>query len=141
MWCRGHEGLWDSPIAGRQTGWHPKCSFFILETAVVSVTTLVANEVWVRAGGGGVERRLMGLNTINCCRIGGGSWPWTVNTIPSHAAHWSAASPSANIHLDTSSYEDTVYILSILILSTGGPGSSCQLLQLKWHSLLYLSLT
>ncbi len=94
MWCGGHEGLWDSPIAGRQTGWHPKCSFFILETAVVSVTTLAANEVWVRSGGGGLERRLMGLNMINCCRIGGGSWPWTVNTIPNPAAHWSATSPA-----------------------------------------------
>ena len=35
---------WDSPVAGLQTGWHPQSSFFILETAVVSVTTRSANE-------------------------------------------------------------------------------------------------
>ncbi|CAB1414636.1 unnamed protein product [Pleuronectes platessa] len=34
---------WDSPVAGLQTGWHPQSSFFILETAVVSVTTRLAN--------------------------------------------------------------------------------------------------
>lgn len=31
-------------LQGLQTGWHPQSSFFILETAVVSVTTRVANE-------------------------------------------------------------------------------------------------
>lgn len=35
---------WDSPVASLQTGWHPQSSFFILETAVVSVTTCSANE-------------------------------------------------------------------------------------------------
>lgn len=43
---------WDSPVAGLQTGWHPQSSFFILETAVVSVTTRLANE-WVGGEGGG----------------------------------------------------------------------------------------
>ncbi|KAI4790037.1 hypothetical protein KUCAC02_017063, partial [Chaenocephalus aceratus] len=39
-----HKDPGDSPVAGLQTGWHPQSSFFILETAVVSVTTRLANE-------------------------------------------------------------------------------------------------
>jgi len=44
----------DSPVAGLQTGWHPQSSFFILETAVVSVTTQSANEGWLGEGAGDV---------------------------------------------------------------------------------------
>lgn len=50
---------WDSPVAGLQTGWHPQSSFFILETAVVSVTTRSANEgVGEEAVDGGGCRRV-----------------------------------------------------------------------------------
>lgn len=81
----GHEGLWDSPVAGQQTGWHPKRSFFILNTAVVSVTTRAANgERGRRYGGGGgvrvcVWREFARPGTSS---VTGSSWLGTVNTIP-----------------------------------------------------------
>lgn len=100
--CGVHEGLWDSPIAGRQTGWHPKCSFFILETAVVSVTKLAANEVSGLSGSERGGEKAYGSDHDQLVQNRRGQL--AVNTIPRPAAHWTGSLWDANIHLDTSSY-------------------------------------
>lgn len=105
MRFEGHEGLRDSPVAGSQTGWHPKSSFFILETAVVSVTTQPTNGALWRIERG--KRAGPGCDGLQQC-LELASWPGTVNTIPS------TASPSVrpswpHTHTDTSYTPSTAF--------------------------------
>ena len=104
MCFEGHEGLWDSPVAGSQTGWHPKSSFFIPETAVVSVTTQPTNgELLAQRG----ELAGSGCDGVEQC-LELASWLGIVNTIPSTAGP--SVRPSwSHTHADTSCYMHSVW--------------------------------